>query len=188
MVGVFSKEFIGGMLSQFFTKIIIAIIILLIGFVIGRIAGRLLHKVLHEIELDKILKRARIRIAMEDIISHFVTYFIYFITIIWALSELGLTTTILNMISAAMLILIILGVLLAIKDFIPNAFAGFFIYRKELIKPGDKIKINGLEGRVKSISLIETEVETKSGDIILLPNSNITKKVIVIKRRRRKRR
>jgi len=186
MASVFSSEFISGILSQFFTKIIIAIVILLIGFIIGRIAGRLLHKILHEIELDNILKKAGIKLALEDILSHFLTYFIYFITIIWALSEIGLTTTILNMISAAILILIIVAVLLAVKDFIPNAFAGFFIYRKDLIKPGDRIKINGLEGKVKKISLVETEVETRKGDLILLPNSNITKKAIIVKRRRKR--
>ncbi len=186
MVSVFSREFISGILSQFFTKIIVAIVILLIGFIVGRIAGRLLHKILHEIELDKILKKAGIKIALEDILSHFLTYFIYFITIIWALSELGLTTTILNMVSAAILIVIIVAVLLAVKDFIPNAFSGFFIYRKDLIKPGDRIKINGLEGKVKKISLVETEVETRKGDLILLPNSNVTKKAIIVKKRRRR--
>lgn len=184
MVDVLSGEFIRGILSQFFTKIILAVIILLIGFIVGRIIGKVLHKVLHEIELDNILKKAGIRIALEDILSHIVTYFIYFITVIWALSELGLTTTILNMVSAAILIIIIVAALLAVKDFIPNAFAGFFIYKRDLIRQGDMIKINGLQGKVKSVSLIETVVETKTGDMILVPNSNITKKAIIIKRKK----
>lgn len=186
MASVFSKEFVGGMLSDFFTSIIIAIVILLIGFIIGRVAGKLLKKILHEIELDKILRKTGIKLALEDILSHFITYFIYFITIIFALSQIGLSTTILNMVSAAILVLIIIAVLLAVKDFLPNAFAGFFIYRRDLIKPGDRIKINGLQGKVKNISLIETEIETKKGDIIIVPNSNITGKAVIIKRSKRR--
>lgn len=168
--------------AQLFTKFIVAVIILLIGFIIGRIVGRLIQKVLHEIELNKILKKAGIKLSLETVLSHFTTYFIYFIAIIWALNELGLTTTMLNMISAAALILIIISILLAIKDFMPNAIAGFFIYQKGLIKEGDRIKVDRLEGRVKKISIIETEVETKKGDTIYIPNSTLTKKEVIVKK------
>lgn len=169
--------------SQLFTKLIVGIIILLIGFIIGKILGRFVHKLLHEIELNNILKKAGIKISLEEIISKFITYFIYFISVIWALNEIGLTTTILNMISAAVLILIIISVLLAIKDFIPNLLAGFLIYQKSLIKEGNLIEVNQLKGKVKNISLLETEIETRKGDIIYIPNSLITKKEIIIKKR-----
>ena len=52
-----------------------------------------------------------------------------------------------------------------------------------IIKKGDKIKVDNLVGKVKKISLIETEIETKSGDIIYIPNSTLTKKEITIKKR-----
>jgi small-conductance mechanosensitive channel len=87
------------------------------------------------------------------------------------------------MLSAAFLILIILSILLAIKDFIPNIISGFLIYKKNLIQQGDKIKIEGLSGKVRKINLVETEVKTSSGDIIHIPNSTLTKKELVVKKK-----
>jgi small conductance mechanosensitive channel len=175
------------LLPPIFMKSIVAIIILIIGFVFGRIAGRLLQKVFHEIELNTILKKATgIKIALEEVISKIVTYFIYFIAIIWALNELGLTTTILTMVSGAALVLILVSMLLVIKDFIPNAFAGFLIHRRRQIKIGDKIKTDGIEGKITRISLVETEIKTKQGDIIYIPNSLLTKRQLIVHKKKSK--
>ncbi len=174
-------EFSDKLFDQLFARFIVAIIILLIGFIIGRFLGRLLNKLLHEIELDKIIKKAGLKFSLELIISHSLTYFIYFITIIWSLNELGLTTTILNMISAAALVVVIISFLLAIKDFLPNIIASFFINQKEIIKEGDKIKVDKLEGKVIKIGLIETEIKSKKGDTIFIPNSSLIKKELIRK-------
>ena len=123
-----TTDYLNLIFSHLFTKFIVAVVILLIGFVIARIVGRLLQKVLHEIELNNILQKAGVKIKLEDALSKLATYFIYFITVIWALDALGLTTTILNMVSAAILILIIIAVLLGIKDFVPNLISGFNIH------------------------------------------------------------
>jgi len=178
--------YLNAVFSQLFTKFVIATVILLIGFIIGRIAGRLIQRVLHEIELNKILGKAGIKLSLEEILSSLATYFIYFITVIWALDSLGLTTTILTMISAAFLILFVISVLLGVKDFFPNIISGFFIYRKEIIRPGDKLKVDNLAGTVKKISLTETEVKTNKGDIIYIPNSTLTRKEIIIKKKNRR--
>ncbi|MBW2996359.1 mechanosensitive ion channel [Candidatus Woesearchaeota archaeon] len=169
--------------SQIFTKIIVAIIILLIGFVIARIVGKLLQRFFHEIELNKILEKAGVKIKLETVLSNIATYFIYFVTIIWALNSMGLTTTILNMVSAAFLVLIIISIILAIKDFVPNLISGLLIHRKNIIKVNDKVKIDNVKGTVKKISLIETEVKTSSGDTIYVPNSTITKKAVLVKKK-----
>jgi len=176
-------SYLNNLYSQFFLKFTVAIVILLIGFIIGRIVYKILQKILHEVELNKNLKKAGIKIALEKIISNFAKYFIYFIAVIWALTEIGLTTTILNMISAVVLLLIIISLILAIKDFIPNAFAGFFIHRKKLFKEGDKITIHDVEGTVEKTNLIETEIKTTKGDTMYIPNSIIIKKELFVKKK-----
>jgi len=178
-----TAEFAGSFLSDLFVKFIVAIVILLIGFVISRIIGKITHRVLHEIELNNIVKKAGAKFEIEKTLSHFVTYFLYFITVIWALDALGLTTTILNMISAAFLLLIIISVSLAVKDFIPSIISGVLIFKKGIIKVGDRVKIDGIDGKVKKISLVDTEIETKNGDTIHIPNSSLTKKEITVKKR-----
>ncbi len=178
-----SVEHLNLLSSQIFTRIIVAVIILLMGFIIGKLVSRLVQKVLQEIELNRSLKKTGVKMNMEAITSHFIAYFIYFIAVIWALNEIGLTTTVLNMISASALILIIISIVLAIKDFIPNAFAGIFIYQKGFIKEGDTINVGNVEGTVKNISLIETEIETGEKDSIYIPNSILTKKEVTIRKK-----
>lgn len=179
-------EYIQNIISYFsefrgiYTKLLVAFIILLIGSIIGKLLGKLTARILHEIELDNILKKASgIEVRLEHLFSIFVTYFVYFITIIMVLNQLNVTTTVLQMLSAAVIIIIIVSVILAIKDFVPNAFAGIYIYRRKLIKEGERIKVKGIEGEVVHINLVETKLETRDGDIVYVPNSAITKTEVV---------
>jgi len=168
------------LLSGIFTKLVVAVIIVLIGLISGKLLGKLVHKALHEVELNKIIKKAAgIKVSAEEIISTFITYFIYFIFIVMALNQFGITTVVLHMISGAILTIIIISILLSIKDFMPNMFAGFFIQQKGFIKEGDTINVDNTEGKVVHINLIETKIETKKGDIIYIPNSLLTKKTVV---------
>jgi len=116
---------------------------------------------------------------MERAIGKAIAYFIYFIAIIIALNQIGLTTTILYMISAAVLIIIVISIALGVKDFIPNILAGIHLHRKDIIKEGDKIKVKGTEGKVISVELTETKLKTKKGDIIIIPNSMLVKEEII---------
>ena len=118
----------------------------------------------------------------EKSLSKFIAYFIYFVTIITALNQLGLTTTILHMISAAVLIIIVLSFALGVKDFIPNFIAGIHINRKNMINEGDRIKVKGTEGKVVKIELTETKLKTKKGDTIFIPNSVLIKEEIIKKK------
>ena len=169
--------------STILLKLIVAVIILLIGFIIGRVCERIIQKVLHELELDRIMKKAGIKMSLEMVISSLVAYLIYFLAIIIALNQLGLTTVVLYIIVSAIILLIIISTLLAIKDYVPNIFAAFFIYRRGLIKEGEKIKLGHVEGRVKKIGLVETEILTKKCDTIFLPNSLLIKSELTVKRK-----
>ena len=167
------------LLSGVFTKIVVAIIILLLGFIIGKIMGRLIQKVLHEFQTDKALKNAAgINFSIEHLIGALLSYFIYFISIIMALNQIGLTSIILNMLSGAVILLILISIILAIKDFVPNMVAGIFIFQKGIIKKGDKIAFDKINAKVLETTLIETKLESKSKDTIYIPNSALIKKEI----------
>jgi small conductance mechanosensitive channel len=73
------------------------------------------------------------------------------------------------------IVVIILSMLLAIKDFIPNVFAGLFLHRKGFLKKGDNIIVKDVKGKIIYINLVETRVQTKEGDIIYIPNTLLTK-------------
>jgi len=159
-------------------SIITAIIILLIGFIIAKLIGRLVQRVLHEAELDALLKKAGAKVSFEIALSHIAEYFVYFITIIFALNQLGITTFVLYALAIAAIAVLIISVFLGLRDFIPNFMAGWYIYRKDLIKEKQNVKINGISGRVVKLSILDTRIKTKKGDLIYLPNSVIIKSKI----------
>lgn len=157
-------------------KIIIAVVILLIGFVAGKLIARITYKILNSFEVNKSLKGLTgITFNIEGIVETFVKFFIYFIAIIFALQQLGIATTILNFIAAGVIIVVIVAVILGVKDFIPNMIAGLLIKNKKTIKAGEMIKVKGMKGIVQEITLVETKIETRTGDIIFIPNSAIYK-------------
>lgn len=162
--------------SGLFYKFIVSIVLLLIGFILGKILGRLLFKFLHSFEVNETFsKLTGTTLKIEEIAETFTTYFIYFVTIVIVLQQIGLVSTILHMIAAGIIILIVLSTFLGIKDFIPNAIAGFFMHSNKKFKVGQKIKVKGMQGRITEITLLETKIETKNGDIIFIPNSVLNK-------------
>lgn len=165
--------------SPLFSKIITTLIIIFVGLIVGRIIGKVIYRVLHELELNKIIKKTtKIKISLEKIISNFVSYFIYFITMIMALTQLGLTTTVLNIIIITIAIVFIITLFFIIKDFFPNIIAGIFILQKNYLKKGEYIKVEDKKGQIININLIETTIKTNKGDIIYIPNSIVLKKEI----------
>lgn len=170
--------------SPLFSKSIIALIIFFVGITIGRIAGKIVNRVLSELEIDATVKKTtRIKLSIEKSISNFITYFIYFVTIIISLSELGVSTTALNLITASMLLIIVIILFFILNYFFPNIIAGIFIKRKNIIHENDYIKFGDKEGKIVKINLIETLIKTKKGDTIYIPNSILAKREIVKLRR-----
>jgi len=164
-------------------RTIAAIILFLAGIIVANILSKLTKKLLKELEVNKILKtKLNIKLPIENIISGTLKYLIYFITIILALNQLGITTKILYVIFIGIMVVIITTILLSIKDFVPNIISGFIIHKKNKINVGDKIKVKNLEGKVIEINLLETKIENKDKEVIHIPNSLITKEGIIKKK------
>ena len=174
---------ISGLIKPFYSDIIIAVIILLCGLIAGRIVGRLLFKLLSEIELNKLFKLATgFSVRLDNILSKVASYFLYFIFAMWALEKVGLSSIIINLLAGGIIALFIIAVILGIKDFIPNIIAGLFIHFKEIIKEGQQVEIDNINGTVEAIGLVETQLKTSSKDTVYVPNSAfIRSKTIKVK-------
>lgn len=175
-------RFLTDFFSGFTNRIIVALIILLIGFIVAKILSRITEKALKEVRLNVIVREITgIKISFAEIISHFILYFVYFVSIIMALRHIGIATDVLNILSGVIILLIGIFILLSVKDFIPNVISGIFIHQKSTIKAGDVITVNDVTGRVTEVTLVDTRIKTKSGDLIIIPNSNLTKNAIIKK-------
>lgn len=75
---------------------------------------------------------------------------------------------------------LILGGLLALRDALPNLFAGFQLVGEGKIKEGDYVKLEaGEEGYIIEIGRNTTRIETLSGDMLLVPNSRLIRMTVV---------
>jgi len=166
-------------------NIVVAIIIIFAGFIIGKIIGRLIKRLLHEAEVDNVLRKIGIRFSFEKIAYILIEYFIYIVAIVMALNQLGVTTTVLQIILGGIAIMVILFVLISIKDFVPNMIAGYFMQKKQIVKKGDMIKVQNTAGKVENVGLVETEVITKNKDKIFIPNSTMVRSELAVKKRKR---
>jgi len=159
-------------------KIFIAILILIAGFGVGIFLSKLIKRILSEIKLDKVLKDLGIKFKLENLISTIVKYVVYMIALFLALNQFGFSNTLLYIILITILVIIISIIIISLKNFIPNLISGILISKKNIIKKGDNIKINGIEGKIKEFDILETKVETENKDIIFIPNSIITRKIL----------
>ncbi len=147
-------------IAGFVPRFIAAILIIVLGFLVADFMGR-------------VFEEAGRSLLREEIIS-FVTgglvkYSVAIITIIMALSVMGLDTTSLNIMFSVILVSAVLLTLMGIKDIMPNIAAGVHLRRN--MKVGERVRISdytGLVERIDSASVILRVTESKK---VSIPNS-----------------
>ncbi len=166
--------------NQVMVNILVALLIFFIGFIFGRLLGKIIKKILRHMSLDLFMRKTLgIRVSMEDILASTVSYFIYMISFIMALNQLGLSTAILQMVIGGVIVIIVISIILSIKDFLPNLVAGLVIKEKGFVLENDVIKIKDIQGKVVEMGLVETVVLNKHGDRIFIPNIVFTKNEVI---------
>jgi len=174
------KNLIATSIEPFYSGIVIAILIILIGLIIGQLLSRLIKKLLHELKLNKLINISTgLNLPVESVISTLVKYIVNLFFLFWALQKLNLGELFVNVIAGGILAIIVVSLLLGIKDFMRNAVAGLFITFKGIVKIGDFIKCNDVSGEVTQIELTQTIIETKSSDVIYIPNSILVKNIVI---------
>lgn len=159
-----------------------AVIILLIGFIIGRVLGKLAQRGLHELEVNRILKKAGVDFGLEELLGQIAEYFIYFVAIVIALDQLGVTAFVLYAVAALVLVVLAIAFLLSIKDFVPNFIAGLRLNHRKMFKVGDTLTVGTVTGKVKNFGLLETTLQSGK-DVIHLPNSILIKQEVRVRKR-----
>ena len=94
-------------------------------------------------------------------------YVIWVVVILLTLEGLGFQITLLLAGSAALLVGIGLGLQEVFKDFI----SGIILLFDGTIRVSDIIEVDGLVGQVKEIRLRASEIETRDGIVMIIPNS-----------------
>jgi len=133
---------------------------------------------LRQVEIDKLLKKSKINIPLEELVNSIVKYAIYVIAAVLALHQLGLATRILYSIILILIIFLLAFIVLAIKDFIPNLIAGIIILRRKQLKKGDTIQIGNMSGKIVDITITEIKIKAENQDILFIPNAFFHKHIM----------
>ncbi|MFP4117559.1 MAG: mechanosensitive ion channel domain-containing protein [Candidatus Woesearchaeota archaeon] len=173
-------EIFSNIFNDVMINILVALLIFFIGFIFGRLLGRIIKKVLRHMNTDYFMRNTLgIKMSAEDILSVSASYFVYVISFVMALNQLGLSTAILQMVIGGVIAIIVISIILSIKDFLPNMVAGLLIKEKSFIAEGDVIKIRDVEGKVDELGLVETVILNRHGDRIFIPNIVFTKNEVI---------
>lgn len=161
-------EYIKDHSSLWLNKVLISVAVFILFYFCARILAYFINRMAKKFTYDK---------SIVKLIADTVKVTIIIIGIISALGTLGIN------ISALVAGLGLTGFALgfALKDTVSNIVSGILIILYQPFKIGDKIKIAGMEGAVKSIDLRYTKLESESQEIIL-PNSKMFSDPIIIEK------
>lgn len=121
------------------------------------------------------LTRAKVDKTLVSFLGNVANIGLLILVIIAALGKLGIpTTSVTALIGGAGL-----AVALSLKDQLSNFAAGALIILFRPFKVGDYIKVNGLEGFVREIKMVQTSLSTPDNEEIILPNSVVMSNSIV---------
>lgn len=113
------------------------------------------------------LTRAKVDVTLVSFLGNVANIGLLILVIIAALGKVGVpTTSVTALIGGAGL-----AVALSLKDQLSNFAAGALIILFRPFKVGDYIKVNGFEGYVREIKMVQTSLRTYSNEEVVLPNS-----------------
>ncbi|MCR5166553.1 MAG: mechanosensitive ion channel [Oscillospiraceae bacterium] len=151
---------------DYIPTLITAAVIFVVGMILDRIVMHIISRGLKSGRLDK---------TIHGFLRSVIHIIMIVLTLIITLSTLGIPmTSIIAVISAAGL-----AIGLALQNSLSNVAGGFIILLSKPFKVGDYIQINGTEGTVRMISIINTELKTLDNKSVFMPNGSISSSTVI---------
>lgn len=141
----------------------------LISAIIIFIVGRYIAKFIKQL-ISTMMAHANYDHTVITFVSQIVYYGILALVLLSALNKAGIPTS--SFLAAFGAFGLAVG--LALQNNLSNFAAGLLILIFKPFKAGDWVTINGVEGSVKSIQMLNTAVITKDNRTVFIPNSSIT--------------
>ena len=152
-------------LTLYGLKIIGSIAIVVFGFWFSKIFAKVLHK---------LFKRHNVEPTIGDFFVSLIYYVLLIVIIIAALSNIGVQTTSIVAILAAMG----LAIGLALQNSLSNFASGLLIVFLRPFRVGDFIDGGGVSGSVERIGIFGTTLNTYDNLKLFVPNSMITNNIV----------
>jgi len=113
--------------------------------------------------------------TIRSVVESVIKYVVYFIAFMSILGVLGLGTAVASLLAAAGIggIVVAFGAQSLVKD----VFSGLFLLFEGQYAVGDYIEVDGEKGTVTAITLRTTSIKRTTGEVVTIPNGNISKLV-----------
>jgi len=165
------------MLENTLNKIFFTLLYLFIAFISTLIIKKTLSILLFgakKTQNEKLIKKTK---TLKVFVDSLIYVAVYFIALFFILERWGVNITPFLTGAGILGLTFSFGAQSLAKDLI----SGFFIIFDNQFEVGDYIKVGALEGEVKKITLRQTILKDKNGNLIFIPNSQITS-VVKIKK------
>lgn len=116
--------------------------------------------------LNRLVSKERLDNRNRQSFGLLIKYFIWVISLVLILEVLGFKITILLAGSAALLV----GLGLGLQQIFSDIISGIFLLVEGSVKIGDIMEVDGIVGRVTQINLRTSEILTRDGISIIVPN------------------
>lgn len=137
-------------------RIIIVAVVIMLAYIFSMYLRMYLKKILSKFGADFAAK-----------LSEVTRYFILILGAIISFSILSLDIMVISIILGGIFILI----LISVRDILLNMAAEVYLRVRKPFDEGDWIRIAELEGRVRTIGSLDTEIIAPEGERIIIPNS-----------------
>ncbi len=165
------QSFSQNLVSWFSSHGLRVVLILVVAALCHRFLKTFIEKIILAKIRDKVSEEEK-RKRVQTLISVFggtLKFIIWIITLLMILPEFGVNIApILAGVGVAGL-----AIGMAARDIISDFISGFFILLEGQYYVGDKVKVAGIEGKVKEITLRRTIIEDEAGFLHSIPNSQI---------------
>lgn len=137
------------------------ILLAILTFVLGMIAIKIVQKL-----INRWLKKSNVESTTRGFLNSAIKIVLYVLLILLILQELGIPITGF----AAVLTTAGVAVALALKDSLANVAYGMILVTSKPFKQGDYVKIGNVEGTVRSIEIMATEIISIDNKLVTIPN------------------
>lgn len=136
--------------------------------------------------LGGILKSARIRRALVDLVKTVSSVFVWVFGILIASAIVFPSITPGSVLASLGVAGVAIG--FAFRDIFENFMAGIMIMLREPMRIGDFVECEGVEGRIEEITIRDTFIRQTDSQLILMPNSTLFKNPVYIRTQEEERR
>ena len=161
-LNIWVQEFI-----RMLPNLALAVLVLVIGFYLARIVKRLARKVIGRFSHGAVIT---------DLFSSFIYILAIGVTIFIALSILQLDDAVTSLLAGAGIVGLALA--FAFQDIAANFMSGILLFVRKPLRVGDIVELKSFMGKVHSIHLRDTVIETFQGQMVIIPNKDIVQNPI----------